>query len=497
MKSVSHCLIASIFEPPMLALDERKEYAVGRDAGADIFLPSRQVSRRHAKLSWASDEQGFVIRDVWSRRGFKVNGKQTERQRLRDDDEIAIEPYRLRYRIYEGDVAPLLARAGGPPARDWRLAGRARGSELLAIIGQVDIADLTVAAKIENEAHSGTLVIAGGRLVSAEAAYLRGGRAAHALLMGESCRFELRAIPAPTETAPAISLAQLLSEILARMGADFVTTMDTTEVHEDDILQLEKRLQAAAVERELRAVAGRGRMLEADVRRAEELQQAMQRPLPRDARLEFERRTRPAASLVAGVHAVTPHPPGRFRVVIAEPVGATGIDGLLRAMVIKAEAELADSPDLQAADVLNLLHRRLGERPERILCRASVLDVDAKAMTLACDGAPQLLHVHDGVAILPIAEPPPATDSGVGPWLPRVQIAAQSGDRVLLLSAALSGQRDRAGNELGLSRLAACATRTARLELGAALDALIAEADAFRDGVPQDGDYILFGIDAR
>ncbi len=45
---------------------------IGRDAGADVVIPSQLVSRRHAELRWTGD--GFTVRDLDSRRGVVVDG---------------------------------------------------------------------------------------------------------------------------------------------------------------------------------------------------------------------------------------------------------------------------------------------------------------------------------------------------------------------------------------------------------------------------------------
>jgi serine phosphatase RsbU (regulator of sigma subunit) len=497
----SHCLIASIFEPPLLRLDPAREYAIGREPAADIFLPARQVSRRHAKLSWSAEDGGFVIRDTWSRRGFRVNGNQTERRVLRDGDDIAIDPYHLRYRAYDGDVAPLARRSDGTLPRDWRLSGRATGAELLELVALIDVADVAVVLEVDADPHSGTLRIAGGQVLEAEASFLRGSRAAHALLTAESCAFRLRAAERTAGAPAGIPIVQLLSEILARMGSDFVTTLDSSGIQEGEVMQLEKRLQAARTERELRALAGKGARAE-DVARAQELQRSMQQAaLPRDARVGFERFSRPAAGASGGFHAVTQLAPGSFRVFIGEPSGSAGVDGVLRSMLLETEVGLASQPAVRPADVLNLIHRRLAHRSEELRFTASCLDVTidragGATASYAGNGPLALLLCRDGEARVPELDP------AAGATLDEVriiaaQLALRPRDRLLVFTASLARQRDAGGLEIGAARLAAAAGRTSRLAARAALEALVAELDALRGGAPQEGDVTIVAVEVR
>ncbi|MFN3704561.1 MAG: FHA domain-containing protein [Thermoflexales bacterium] len=63
---------------------------IGREPGvADLLLPERQVSRRHAKLERTAE--GFVLTDLGSKNGTFLNGKEVKSpQLLRDGDEIQI-----------------------------------------------------------------------------------------------------------------------------------------------------------------------------------------------------------------------------------------------------------------------------------------------------------------------------------------------------------------------------------------------------------------------
>jgi DNA-binding winged helix-turn-helix (wHTH) protein len=63
---------------------------IGREVGlADLLLPERQVSRRHAKIE--RTPEGFILSDLDSKNGTFLNGREVkEPQRLQDGDEIQI-----------------------------------------------------------------------------------------------------------------------------------------------------------------------------------------------------------------------------------------------------------------------------------------------------------------------------------------------------------------------------------------------------------------------
>ncbi len=63
---------------------------IGREVGvADLMLPERQVSRRHAKIE--RTPEGFVLTDLNSKNGTFLNGKPVKEPRLlQDGDEIQI-----------------------------------------------------------------------------------------------------------------------------------------------------------------------------------------------------------------------------------------------------------------------------------------------------------------------------------------------------------------------------------------------------------------------
>ena len=60
---------------------------IGRTSDCDIVLAKRQVSRRHAQIE--RDDDGYLLRDLGSKNGTYVNGKEVRNTpyRLRDGDD--------------------------------------------------------------------------------------------------------------------------------------------------------------------------------------------------------------------------------------------------------------------------------------------------------------------------------------------------------------------------------------------------------------------------
>jgi hypothetical protein len=88
-------------------LDRSRPITIGRNDDCDIVLPDRQVSRYHARISWAGDH--YQVEDLDSKNGTHVNGAQVQNAiaPLQDGDEIQIA---LRFKLAfvdAGATAPL------------------------------------------------------------------------------------------------------------------------------------------------------------------------------------------------------------------------------------------------------------------------------------------------------------------------------------------------------------------------------------------------------
>lgn len=108
---------------PGAILLEQERQVIGRDEGVEICLPVTAVSRRHAEISW--ERGAWVLRDLGSRNGIIMEGRQVLAEELEAGNEIRIgdavfkfvdkhaELY-VPYRI-DGSVAPGFERKGRSP----------------------------------------------------------------------------------------------------------------------------------------------------------------------------------------------------------------------------------------------------------------------------------------------------------------------------------------------------------------------------------------------
>ncbi len=70
-------------------LQPDRKVLIGRDAGCDIVLDNRLVSRHHAEIVWQDGD--YFIRDLSSKNGTHVNGQPlTHEKRLQDGDEVQV-----------------------------------------------------------------------------------------------------------------------------------------------------------------------------------------------------------------------------------------------------------------------------------------------------------------------------------------------------------------------------------------------------------------------
>lgn len=85
-------------EPPtLLALDwsgAQEELLVGRHPSCDVVLRSPYVSRRHARLAFR--DGNWIVHDLHSRNGTRLNGVSVGRSGLRPGDELTIGAHRLK-----------------------------------------------------------------------------------------------------------------------------------------------------------------------------------------------------------------------------------------------------------------------------------------------------------------------------------------------------------------------------------------------------------------
>ena len=78
---------------------------LGRDEGADLQLPDKTISRRHAALR--IEGETAVVEDLGSRNGTFVNGTRVEDpRRLREGDSLQMGATVIEVRSATGETAP-------------------------------------------------------------------------------------------------------------------------------------------------------------------------------------------------------------------------------------------------------------------------------------------------------------------------------------------------------------------------------------------------------
>ena len=70
---------------------------LGRSRDCDVVLDDPNVSRRHAELRREGD--GWVIADLGSTNGVKLNGRQVDEAPLEAGDEITLGLSRLQFEV--------------------------------------------------------------------------------------------------------------------------------------------------------------------------------------------------------------------------------------------------------------------------------------------------------------------------------------------------------------------------------------------------------------
>ncbi len=79
------------------------EVVIGRNPTTDITLLDEGISREHALLLFDEDAPGYVIEDLASTNGTKLNGKRIRSAPLSEGDEIQIGQTLFRFVLLKDD----------------------------------------------------------------------------------------------------------------------------------------------------------------------------------------------------------------------------------------------------------------------------------------------------------------------------------------------------------------------------------------------------------
>lgn len=89
------CRDGKIFDFPL----EKEKIVIGRNEDNDLVLPDPLASRHHSEI--IKEKKGYVLKDLGSHNGTKVNGKLIQEVRLKEQDKIQIGQYKLVFLIKE------------------------------------------------------------------------------------------------------------------------------------------------------------------------------------------------------------------------------------------------------------------------------------------------------------------------------------------------------------------------------------------------------------
>jgi pSer/pThr/pTyr-binding forkhead associated (FHA) protein len=90
------------FEGMSYDLDDR-EVMIGRNPTTNITLLDEGISREHALVLFDEDESVYMIEDLASTNGTKLNGKRVRSAALSEGDEIQIGQTLFRFEIAKPD----------------------------------------------------------------------------------------------------------------------------------------------------------------------------------------------------------------------------------------------------------------------------------------------------------------------------------------------------------------------------------------------------------
>jgi len=111
---------------------EKRLTKIGRLSDNDIILTDDRVSRYHAEII-RQTEDVYLLQDLNSSNGTKVNNKKVSNKQLKDEDRIDIGRLILTFR--EADLAETSMQTAPPPLRDQTKVPAAEGRDYATIIG--------------------------------------------------------------------------------------------------------------------------------------------------------------------------------------------------------------------------------------------------------------------------------------------------------------------------------------------------------------------------
>lgn len=187
-----------------IRLTERSTIVLGRSEDCDYVLNDVLVSRRHAEISWSGGT--FVLKDLGSNNGTKVDGLAIIKHNLKDGDRIEIGGKALIYRVVltldqlRESVKELLTEAGAVatmsdtvPRSNSDFSGSLAKTAIWEVCQMIEIGGKTGALELDSDSlGKATLYFREGEIVGAEIAPRHGEDAARAAFKLEDGLFSFR-----------------------------------------------------------------------------------------------------------------------------------------------------------------------------------------------------------------------------------------------------------------------------------------------------------------
>jgi len=224
--------------------------------------------------------------------------------------------------------------------------------------------------------------------------------------------------------------------------------------------------------------------------------------LPTHPQVDFVAYYRTSRHAGGDYYDVVPLGPHRFMLVVADVSGHGASAAIVMAM-IRAVLHTYDAPDDSPDDPPTVLHhlnrhfRYLWSTPMFATSVVAVLDVEHRTLRLSSSGHPPPLLVRDGhVTELPVTNAPLLFWEELD-HIPCLELPLHPGDRVVLYTDGITDRQAADDSRFELPRFMTALTDGGRLPVGAMVDHLVRELDAFGGDMEPDDDQTVLAIEIR
>lgn len=202
--------------PPIpLDINQNKQLVLGRNERADLQLPHKCVSRRHAQIRSISS-RCLLLEDLGSSNGTFVNGKKITAYPLQEGDVVTIGPFELEIRnqpfnndsdSYNSTNTEFLT-----TSHSAAMAGQLEKTSLIEILQTIEFHSKTGTLFVDDKKKDGFFVFAKGTPISAQFGDLQNEKALMAMLKLKKGSFILTDTVEPIEGSFHQSITCILLE---------------------------------------------------------------------------------------------------------------------------------------------------------------------------------------------------------------------------------------------------------------------------------------------